>query len=505
MYAWRFAVVAVLPLILQLNTTVAPAANEEDKSNPQSPETGYAMPTPIPDYVRAAGKVVAGRMRVIDPAALPAEIPCERIQVGLRMGYKPNVRRLSSGELVMLNFHSHGEAQGASDGSMCEHTVIHRSKDNGRTWTSKHVRDVYGREPYLSVFSGEVLLATGHVLPQDVNNPTKKTTCVLHRSVDGGKTWSTRPVSPRMLPFEGVAQTYSSRNIIELPDGTYMLGMSGFNGRDCIMLSKDRGKTWDARKTLFRGYDMSSYKYSPYQEGVLYRTPEGRLLLFARMTPRLMKFTRKIKGLADSSVLGDADKDFDQFDVEIVFESKDNGTSWDPVCGVPLIGCMYPSVISLGGRKHLMTFTKRVPDERLRMGVYATVLTENVDGSFDIDLDKDLIVIDEKTDNAFQTGGGFGNTLPLGDGPLISVYSYYHVDDDIAQLLRSGRFKEKNVYNYYRNRALGYNPQWVGGCSEENFRRAGDRLQRHMFLGCCQLLNLCGPVTEVVKWELPNK
>jgi len=71
-------------------------------------------------------------------------------------------------------------------------------------------------------------------------------------------------------------------------------------------------------------------------------------------------------------------------------------------------------------------------------------------------------------------------------------------------LLTSDKFKEKNVYNYYRNRALGYNPTWVAGCSEHNYLRAGDRLKRHMFLGCCQLLHLCGPVTEVTKWDFPK-
>jgi len=306
-----------------------------------------------------------------------------------------------------------------------------------------------------------------------------------------------------MLPFDDVTRTYSSRNIIELPDGTYMMGMSGFDGRDCIMLSTDQGKTWQANKTTFAGYDMASYVYSAYQEGILYRLPRGRLLLFARMTPRIMTFTQKIKGLADFSRLGEADKHFDQFDAEIIFESKDSGVSWDPVCGVPLVGCMYPPVIPLDNGKHLMTLTKRVPGNGLRMGVYATVLIEQEDGSFVIDLERDLIVIDEKTDDAFQTGGGFGNTLKLADGSMISVYSYYHVDPDIAELLTSNEFKKANVYTYYRNRALGYNPAWVGGCTPEQFLRVGDRVQRHMFLGCCQLLNLCGPVTEVTKWRFP--
>ncbi|NQT16158.1 MAG: exo-alpha-sialidase, partial [Planctomycetes bacterium] len=382
---------------------VARAAAQGGEANRQTPDAHGAGPSPIPDYIRREGKPTKGEMRVIGPTALPAQIPCQRVQVGLRMGYKPNVQRLASGELVMLNFHTHGETQGASDGSMSEHMVMHRSKDDGKTWTSSHVRGVYGREPYLSVFSGDVMLATGHVLSADVNNTTKKVTCVIHRSTDRGRTWKTHPISPEMLPFEDVTRTYSSRNIIELPDGTYMLGMSGFNGRDCIMLSKDQGQTWQARKTTFGGYDMPSYVYSAYQEGILYRTPGGRLLLFSRMTPRIMTFTQEIKGLADLSKLGETDKHFDQFDVEIIFESKDEGVSWEPVCGVPLIGCMYPSVIPIGEGRHLMTFTKRVPGDGLRMGVYATVLRESTDGSFGIDLDKDLIVIDEKTDDAFQT------------------------------------------------------------------------------------------------------
>lgn len=497
--------VAVIALLQILGSAAALAeAAEEAKASRRTTESIYAEPTPIPDYILREGRPYTDRMRVIRPSAFSGEIPCERVQVGRRMGYKPNVRQLSTGELVMLNFHTHGETQGAADGSMCEHMVLHRSQDRGRTWTSKHVTEVYGREPYLNVFSDDVMLATGHVLAADVNNPTKKVTCVIHRSTDRGQTWKTHPILPEMLPFDDVTRTYSTRNIIELPDGTYMMGMSGFHGRDCIMLSKDQGKTWQARKTTFAGYDMASYVYSAYQEGILYRLPQGRLLLFARMTPRIVTFTQDIKGLADFSELGEADKHFDQFDAEIIFESQDNGVSWEPVCGIPLIGCMYPSVMSLGDGKHLMTFTKRVPGDGLRMGVYATVLTEKQDGSFAVDLDKDLIVIDEKTDDAFQTGGGFGNTLKLDDGSMISVYSYYHVDEDIAELLKAGAFKQKNVFSYYRNRALGYNPAWVGGCTPQRFLEAGDRVQRHMFLGCCQLLHLCGPVTEVTKWEFPE-
>jgi len=50
-------------------------------------------------------------IRVIHPRRLPALIPCERIPLmpGVRMGYKPNVVQLSTGELVLANFHTHYE------------------------------------------------------------------------------------------------------------------------------------------------------------------------------------------------------------------------------------------------------------------------------------------------------------------------------------------------------------------------------------------------------------
>lgn len=219
--SWFLSLLAVGSLLA--NDEARKLTSENDPVNRQRTDAKYARMSSISDYISRAGKPYEGEMRVIHPSALPAEIPCERIQVGLRMGYKPNVRRLSTGELVMLNFHTHGETQGASDGSVAEHMVMHRSKDNGITWTSNHVQDVYGREPYLNVLSHDVMLVTGHVLTSDVNNPTKKLTCVIHRSIDGGKTWKTQPISPGMLPYENLTRTYSSRNIIELPDGTYML------------------------------------------------------------------------------------------------------------------------------------------------------------------------------------------------------------------------------------------------------------------------------------------
>ena len=138
----HLVVTVVMSQVILAATTVALAA-DEGRVNRQTLEHKYEGPSPIPDYILREGKPYKDQMRVIQPLELPAEIQCERVQVGRRMGYKPNVQRLSTGELVMLNFHTHGETQGASDGSMSEHMVMHRSKDNGKTWTSNHVHGVY--------------------------------------------------------------------------------------------------------------------------------------------------------------------------------------------------------------------------------------------------------------------------------------------------------------------------------------------------------------------------
>ena len=179
---------------------------------------------------------MASSIRVINPVDLPAELPCERypLRPGARMGYKPNVVELSTGELLLANFHTHYEAY--DDGSMCEHIVLHRSTDGGRTWRSQHVDHLWGREPYLSLLSDDVLVITTHFIKFDVRNRSGHTTVYLHRSGDRGETWASANVDVDMIPEE-VAYTYTSRNIIELADGTCILGVGCGHDTDYLFRS----------------------------------------------------------------------------------------------------------------------------------------------------------------------------------------------------------------------------------------------------------------------------
>jgi len=81
-------------------------------------------------------------MRIVSPATLPERIKCKRIHVGGLNGFKPNVIKLSTGELLMTNFHGHYENQG--NGNRCEHIMLFRSEDNGLTWSASHYDHLHG-------------------------------------------------------------------------------------------------------------------------------------------------------------------------------------------------------------------------------------------------------------------------------------------------------------------------------------------------------------------------
>ena len=254
------------------------------------------------------------------------------------------------------------------------------------------------------------------------------------------------------------------------------------------------------RKTTFEGFDCAAYEYSVLQEGIFFRTESGRLLLFARCDVRQMDLAAPIPGLPDMSSAGDSDSD--HYDVEIVFESRDGGESWQPVNGFPILGCMYPSVCSLGGGRYLFTYTQRVPLADRHMGVYAFIMREGSDGTFETDVDRDLIVVDEKTPDFYDSGGGFGNTIALPDGSLLTPYSFLDADPEIHELMRTGAFMEQPTFDLYRNKALPYYRQWVEHVTWEHVRDADPIMQRHSFLGCTGVLNLSGPITEVCRWRL---
>jgi hypothetical protein len=227
-------------------------------------------------------------------------------------------------------------------------------------------------------------------------------------------------------------------------------------------------------------------------------TDTGRLMLLARCSLEFMEFTQDILGMP----VYDFDKanGFDHFDAEILFESKDKGLTWRPVKAVPLVSVMYPSVLALGESRYLLTFTVREPMDGNHMGVQAIFMHEKKDGEIEICFDKDRIVIDEKTPDYLQSGGGFGNTIMLSDGTLLTPYSYYWADDDIIDLMKSGRFFEEETFENIRKQAARYYAG-ANGFSYESCSKVNERIRYHCFLVCCQVLGKAGIATEVVLWK----
>ena len=82
---------------------------------------------------------------------------------------------------------------------------------------------------------------------------------------------------------------------------------------------------------------------------------------------------------------------------------------------------MYPSIIRLIDGRLLLTYTVRTLDPPL--GVRAVLGSEDNDG-FDFDMVHDQILLDGKTPKHLTSGGGFGPTVQLDDGALVTAYSY---------------------------------------------------------------------------------
>ena len=328
----------------------------------------------------------------------------ERVPLGEADDYKPCIAQLPSGELLLTAFHQHKR-----DGNkVLEQTLLFRSPDGGRTWTGPQPLDLLGREPYLTVLKNGTVFITGHLLANDVRNEWGYTTGFLHRSTDGGRTWqSTRVESEQIKPK---ASNHTTRNVLELSDGSLLLGVDydGGGGPYFVWRSTDDGQTWD-KSQMCEPRDFKSQYGFFGGETWLWQARSGKVWALVR---------------ADSNELPIKDRPIkagnDQADHFILFSSADRGKSFDRIRDIGDYGEMYLSLLRLQDKRLLLTFTVR--DLKPPLGVRAILGTETEDG-FEFDFAHDRIMLDTKTGSRFQ-GGGFGPTVQLADGTLVTSYSY---------------------------------------------------------------------------------
>lgn len=347
---------------------------------------------------------------ILQPRLLPdVKIDGERIPLGDVDDYKPCIARFSDGELWVTAFHQ-DQLEG---GKVREQTLLFKSTDGGKSWSEPEKLPLLGREPYLTITSNDTVFITGHLLAQDVRNEWGYTCGWLHRSTDRGQTWeSIRFESEEIKPG---ASNHSSRNVLEMSDETLYVGVDydGGGGPYFFWRSTDGGTTWENDRKC-QPHDFAS-KYGFFGgETWLWPAKNGKIWALVRV---------------DSNELPIQDRPIkagnDQADHFIIFSSTDEGATFDRIADFGDYGEMYMSILRLKDKRLLLTFTVR--DLNPPLGVRAIPGTATDDG-FAFDFAHDRIQLDTKTEKRYQ-GGGFGPTVQLDDGTLVTSYSYRGEDD----------------------------------------------------------------------------
>jgi BNR repeat-like domain len=369
---------------------------------------GLSLPRPT---------VIVGQEPTTDPIAVVNQkslsadkIQCDRIPLGEPDDYKPCIAHLPNGELLLTSFHQHKK----EGGKVLEQTLLFRSKDGGKTWSKPEKLDLLGREPYLTVLKDGTIFVTGHLLANDVRNRHGYTHSYLHRSTDAGKSWESICIESEAIKPK--ASNHSTRNVLQLADGTLLLGVDydGGDGPYLMWRSKDNGKTWD-KTGKCQPKDFKS-KYGFFGgETWLWQAKSGKIWALVRV---------------DSNELPIKDRPLkatnDQADHFILFSSVDDGKTFDRIRDIGDYGEMYMSILRLQDNRLLLTFTVR--DLKPPLGVRAIAGVETDDG-FEFDFTNDRIMLDTRTPKDKDQGGGFGPTVQLKDGTLVTSYSYRGEDN----------------------------------------------------------------------------
>ena len=366
--------------------------------------------------------IVVENSRAIGAGRLPAE----RIPIGITNDYKPCVARMPDGELLLIGFQA-PVGRPLSE----EYCFLYRSRDGGRTWSKRQDLDFQGREPFLSVTRRGVLFAATLVLARVSDNTDGYDYCCLYRSDDGGKTWQETKLafdeSLRSLRKDGQrpdkARIGTTRNMLQLRDGTCVFGVASENGAARLWRSADAGRTWD--KSIACAYhggpDVGMYGGPMHNEAFLFEASNGDILSIKRVD---QQFYPPIEGTDVP------DGGTDQYHRMVLYRSSDGGANWSFEEFGSWYGEMYPSVLTLEDGRLLLTFTQRtsVPPNKPPLGLRAAIGQETP-GGFDFDFKHDRIVLSAKTPANLTSGGGFGPTVQLDDGTLVSSYSYRTADD----------------------------------------------------------------------------
>lgn len=287
------------------------------------------------------------------------------------------------------------------------------SRDNGRTWDSKAavLYDDYClgiSDPCLTELRDGTIFATYFthqvLLKADVPvlQPHKMDRLMgdrwivraapgyTIRSTDGGTVWD-EPIPVPASEEHASSEWVMRGNVVEMEDGSLLILMCTRPrkpGRARLMLTKDRGKTWETVSILPDADDVIFY------EPNLYRAKSGKLVAFLRSTkanvPEQMAHPL------------------------FTCESYDNGKTWVNLTEHPIYTPNPFSVIGLQSGNVLLSYGYRYPSygirarlldgECTRIGEAEEIILRDDGGGFDI---------------------GYTGAVQLEDGRIFIVYYFY--------------------------------------------------------------------------------
>ncbi len=370
-----------------------------------------------------------------DPRQLTAEkVQAERVPVGQKLEYKPNIAYLGGNELLLLCYLL-DEVAGLAP-------YLYRSHDGGRTWEGGRSTTSLpnGEEPYLSQMRDGTLLVTGGQWG--------------YRSEDDGYTWSEYHLPPefatrvRGSKSRRVRGNNCSRNILQLEDGSLLQIVDipkdqnppryAQYGDEYVARSYDGGRTWPDCYTIEVEGVPERYPGSIFAEAVLWQARSGKLYAIARVDHQFYPLPGRVltpQELGNAAITmlhyGEppaqsiAELNFDQFHRLKAFFSTDQGHTWQSGADLGDYGRMFHSILRLRDGRLLFTYTQRLIDPPL--GVRGVLGRETEDG-FEFDFEHDVFMVDTRTPIGRCSGGGFGNTVEHDDGTLVTSYSYWRPD-----------------------------------------------------------------------------
>ena len=416
------------------------------------------------------------------------------------VNHKPSIAVLNDNEMLLFTLHRHYEEDAHGGPCQVYHTVMYHSYDGGITWGKGKHMPFKGYEASASVIDGIIFVQT-HLYPDMFDNNFENCIALLYRSEDNGETWTEMRFTPEFFGINSNIVLCMSRNLIKLPDNSIVGFVWTMGECQYRVRSIDKGKSWSIDIVEDGDIKFKEGAYRPIMaEAVTFITPSKRLMAVARVT---------LSNLADENIphLYNAKPfDTDEGDGMLLIESNDFGLTWHAVRGLGYGGMMYPSVVYLDEKRFVFTYTLRsaaasVGAPYRHVGIQAVVGIEEDDGSFSVDFDNDIIILDDKTPVEVMTSDGYGMTNATSEGVLITPCCYAVAKDEYKRMIQNGEcFNSADIfYSLYSEtgKADAYK-----GPDVEWWNKATPEWKKVIIHECACQVGLIHYKSRVIKWRV---